>query len=158
MIARTTGEVELPSNGVRISPSLTREEFLASALARASRELVRNEPYCTFALPPAQFDAHQFAWSLSFHGSRLESVTIACADPEFGSSWADWSEERELARKRFHDVLLQSVLGPDWNRHPFSWGRVDSVFDQKSGASSIVLRYDHPSLAQLVSFRRSSQI
>jgi hypothetical protein len=143
MIARATGEIQFPSDGVRISPSLTREEFLASGLARGSRELVRNEPHCTFALPAVQFDAHQFAWSLSFHGSHLRSVSIACADPEFGSSWSDWSEERERARKQCHDSLLASVLGADWSRQRFTWGSVYSVFDQKSGGSSIGVTYDN---------------
>lgn len=114
MIEHATGEIQFPSDGLRVGPSLTREQFLASPLARDSRELVRNEPYCTFGLPPVQFDAHRFAWSLSFRGSVLQSVSIECADPEFGSSWSDWSEEREMARKRFHDSLLASILGADW--------------------------------------------
>jgi hypothetical protein len=141
MIEHTTGQIQLPSDGIRVGPSLTREQFLASPLASQSRVLVRNEPHCTFALPTAESNGHSFAWSLSFQGSLLRRVTIECADAEYGSSWSDWSEERQLARKRFHDSLLQSVLGPDWSRKRYSWGTVDSAYDPKGGLSSIGVSY-----------------
>ena len=141
MIERTTGQIQLPSDGISVGPSLDREQFLASPLASQCREMVRNEPHCSFALPTVQFDGHSFAWSLWFHGSVLRRVSIQCADAEFGSSWSDWSEARELARKRFHDSLLHSVLGQDWSHQRFSWGAVDSGYDPKGGFSSIGVAY-----------------
>jgi hypothetical protein len=141
MIERATGQIQFSSDGIRIGPSLSREEFLASPFAAKCRELVRNEPYCSFALPTVQFDGRSFAWSLWFRGSVLESVSIACSDPEFGSSWADWSEEHEIARKGLHDSLLTTVLGAYWQQQRFTWGSVDSTFDQRSGGSSIGVRY-----------------
>jgi hypothetical protein len=141
MIERSTGQIHFPSDGIRVGPSLTREQFLASPLASQARVLVRNEPHCTFALPTVQFDGHSFAWSLWFEGSSLRRVSIECADAEFGSSWSDWSEERQLALKRFHDSLLQSVLGPDWSRQRYTWGAVDSGYDPRDGFSSIGVSY-----------------
>ena len=141
MIERTTGQIRFPSDGIRVGPSLRREHFLASPLAVQSVEVVANEPYCSFALPRVQFDGHSFAWSLWFRGPILQRVSIECADAEFGSSWADWSLERELARKRFHDSLLQSALGEDWSSQRFVWGAVDSLYDPKAGFSSIGVTY-----------------
>lgn len=141
MIERTTGQIQLPSDGIHVGPSLTREQFLASPLASQCRELVRNEPYCSFALPTIDFGGHPLICSLWFRGSVLQRVEICCAAPEFGTSWSDWSEEREMARKRFHDSLLVSVLGPDWSRQRFSWGTVDSDYDLKGGFSSIGVTY-----------------
>jgi hypothetical protein len=143
MIERTTGQIQFPSDGICISALLSREHFLASTLAGQCRELVRNEPYCSFALPAVQFDGHSFVWSLWFRGSVLQRVSIACSDPGFGgASWADWSEEHEFSRKRLHDSLLSSVLGADWLQQRFAWGRVHSAFDRKSGGSSIEVTYD----------------
>jgi len=141
MIERTTGQIQLPSNGIRVGRSLSREQFLASPLAAQCRELVRNEPHCSFALPTVQFEGHSFNWSLWFRGSVLQRVSIECADPEFGFSWSDWSEERELARKRVHDSLLATVLGQDWSRQRFSWGAVYSGYDAKGGFSNIGVTY-----------------
>ena len=141
MINPNTGQILLPSNGICVGPSLSREEFLASPMASHCHVSVRNEPYCTFKLPTVQIDGHSYAWGLSFHGSALERVSIQCADTEFGLSWSDWSEEKELARKRFHESLLQLIPGNDWNRRNFPWGSVDSGFDSKGGASNIVIAY-----------------
>ena len=141
MIERRTGQIQLPSDGIRVGPSLSREELLASSLTGQCRELVRNEPHCSFALPTVQFEGHSFAWSLWFHGSVLRGVSIQCADAEFGSSWSDWSGERELARKQLHDSLVQSALGQNWSLHQFSWGAVDSGYDAKGGFSSIGVTY-----------------
>ncbi len=141
MIEQATGKIQMSLGDIYVSPLFTREQFLASPIAGQCRELVRNEPFCSFALPAIQFDGHSFAWSLWFRGSVLQRVSIECADAKFGSSWSDWSEEREMARKRFHDSFLQTVLGPDWNQRHFSWGKVLSVYDQKGGFSSIQIIY-----------------
>lgn len=142
MIERTTGEIRLPLGGTCISPALTREQFLASSLASQSREMVCNEPHCSFALPRVQVSGHAFVVSLWFQGSRLQRVSIQCEDAEFGTSWSDCSEERELARKRFHDSLLRSALGPRWMHQRFPWGTVDSGYDPKGGFSSIGVTYE----------------
>src|SRR5882672_10410054 len=76
MIERTTGQIQLPSDGIRVGPSLSREQFVASPFAGQCREIVRNEPHCSFALPTVQFEDHSFAWSLSFRGSVLQRVSI----------------------------------------------------------------------------------
>jgi len=81
MIERTTGQIQLPSDGISIGPSLAREQFLASPLASQCRELVRNEPHCSFALPTVQFGDHSFAWSLWFHGSVLRASRFSALTP-----------------------------------------------------------------------------
>ena len=141
MIERETGEIQFQLNGIRVGPSLSREQFLASPTAAQSRVMVRNEPHCSFAPPIVQFDEHSFAWSLQFTSSVLVWVSIVCADTEFGSSWSDWSEERQLALNRFHDSLLALYLGPDWRLQKFTWGAVDSGYHPKSGFSSITVSY-----------------
>lgn len=141
MIESATGQIRLPFDSINVGPSLTCEQFLALPLASQSREIVRNEPHCSFALPTVQFDGHSFAWSLWFDGSFLRRVSIQCTDVEFGSVWSDWSEEREMARKHFHDSLLHSALGSDWCHQHFSWGAVNSGYDPKGGFSSIAVTY-----------------
>src|SRR5690554_5772398 len=104
MIDPATGEIALPLGSIRVGPSLTREWLMASRVPKQCSVLVRNEPHCSYKLPPAQWSGHMFAWSVWFEGSKLRGVSICCSDVEFGSSWSDWSEECELTRKRLHDV------------------------------------------------------
>jgi hypothetical protein len=141
MIDRITGEIRFPTGSIRICPSLSREEFLSSAIGNQSHLNVRNEPYCSFDLPIVQFDGHKFGWSLWFYGSLLQRVSITCIDSEFGSSWSDWSEKLEIARQSFHEKVLQLSLGDNRKQQKLSWGNISSGFDPKSGNSSIEVTY-----------------
>jgi hypothetical protein len=141
MIDSVTGEIQLPLGGVRVGPSLTREWLLASRVVKDCKELVRNEPYCSYELPKVQFEGHTFVWSLWFEGSVLKRVSICCGDAKFGSSWEEWSETKELDRKRLHDEVLASVLGPNWREERYSWGKIYSDYDPKGGFSSIEVTY-----------------
>jgi hypothetical protein len=141
MIEQATGKIQMPLGGICVSPFLTREQFLASPIVGQCHELVRNEPFWSFVLPATQFDGHSFSLSLWFRGSVLQRVSIMCIDAEFGSSWSDWSEERQMARKRFHDSFLQTVLGSDWSQRHFSWGKVLSCYDSNGGFSIFHIIY-----------------
>ena len=101
----------------------------------------RREPYVSFALPKASFDVYSFVCILWFGGSVLQRVSVQSDAPEFGMSWADWSEEGEFARKHFHELLLDSILGKGWSRRRYPWGKVESCYDQKGGSSSIIVTY-----------------
>jgi hypothetical protein len=140
MIDPKTGTIRFAPE-LAISPTLTRENFLSSLLGTRATVLVQNEPHCSFALPKMIFSGHAFVGSLWFTGSRLLRVSIASVDESFGSSWSNWSQGREMERKTFHDSLLQSALGPGWSGRPFPWGVVASLYDPKSGSSSIIVTY-----------------
>jgi hypothetical protein len=141
MINPSTGTIKLPAKTIVVSGQLTREQFLSSTLANQSQVLVRNEPHCSFKLPSVSFDGHFFAWNLWFHGSTLQRVSIACADSQFGSSWSDWSEDKEQARKQFHDHLINSTFGERLGNGHFPWGSVESIYDERSGGSSVEVIY-----------------
>ena len=69
----------------------------------------------------------------------LFSADFAVSDDRFGgSSWSDYSKDKELERKAAHDQLLNEVLG---SKRDFPWGTVWSVFDERSGGSSFGVNY-----------------
>ena len=44
-----------------------------------------------------------------------------------------------MERKALHDARLKATLGnPPYD---FAWGKVLSVYDSRSGASSVIIRY-----------------
>jgi hypothetical protein len=141
MIDKETGAILLSLGSLCVSPTLARGTFLANAVSDKCRVLVRNEPYCSFAMPSALFDGQRIEWSLWFTGQELSRVSISVANDEFDSSWANWSEEKELARKKQHDSLLKSVFGSDMVNYEFPWGEAVSIYDGKGGASSIIVVY-----------------
>jgi len=77
--------------------------------------------------------------TLYFYHQQLESLSIVASDDRFGASWDDWSEEKELSRKQFHDLWLADIA-VSANAY-FLWGQLSSDYDAKSGFSAIHLRY-----------------
>jgi hypothetical protein len=126
--------------GATIGPDLTRTAFLAGPLARGAETLVANEPWHSWRLRTA-VDRRAFHAGLSFEGERLDMVILALDDPAFGTSWADWTREREEARKAAHEAWLASIDPSIGDGREESWGFVSSVYDEKSGGSEIVIRY-----------------
>jgi hypothetical protein len=139
MIDQTTGTVTIPGRSESISPDLTRSGFLSSALAGAASVCVKNEPWCSWDLPVAVADGKKWYVRLQFHADLLTRVEVTVADPNERQSWSDWSREKELDRKAQHDALLSHDLGTP--PYAFAWGKIFSVFDERSGGSSIIVDY-----------------
>ena len=141
MINRDNGNVTFPGLEAAIGPSLTRAQFLQTLVAAVSSVGARNEPWCSYRLPNVPQPETILCLSLQFHGERLESLNLFHNAARFGASWDwdDWSEERELARKSFHEHWLVTKLGVALKR--YSWGEISSNYDAKGGSSSITIRY-----------------
>jgi hypothetical protein len=133
-----TGTFRFDGAAVEISPALRRTGFLMSSIGQAAAVWVQNEPFCSWALPEVSDGPYRFRIIVFFNGERLAEVDIADSRPEFGSSWSDWAEQKERARKASHDEWLRNHLG---KRRSFLWGRVDSVLDTKSGGAVIITTY-----------------
>jgi hypothetical protein len=139
MLDIATGDLEIEALSIRIGSQFTRQQFLASALAEHARILVQNEPYCTFSVGSYQLAGLSLSISLGFYGEQLETIGLFHDAKALGSSWADWSEEKERQRKQIHDHWLRELTGHA--SHVYTWGEIWSGFDPKSGSSSIVIQY-----------------
>ena len=139
MFDATTGTVTFERPPMVIAPSLTRDQFLGSSLADGATTHIGSEPYHSWKLNgtfrSAGLDLLVVLW---FRGQQLTMLSLMDPDPRFGTSWADHSLEKEMARKASHDAWLARSLG---RRRVFAWGGVSSDYDDRSGGSSIVIRY-----------------
>lgn len=134
-----TGRITLPEIGVVISPGLTRADFLQVPAFSRARISVRNEPWCSYNVSGVPQTDTELYIVFRFHGDRLHTLDLSHNAPRFGTSWADWSEERELARKVFHEQWLAKDLRIRAGKYP--WGTISSCYDPKGGCSSIIIRY-----------------
>jgi hypothetical protein len=134
-----TGVIAFPR--LPLGAHSTRTELLASPLADGAKIVVENDPWWTYGLPVQPLGGREFAVMLSFEGEELRAVYLTDTDPRFGTSWDDYSEEKEQARKRQHDRWLRQSLGRGrpWR---FPWGTLDSVYDPRSGSSMIAVDYE----------------
>jgi len=141
MIDEDTGCILLPEMGAVISSTLTRSQFLETPAFSAATVSVRNEPWCRFKLPALPLPETELCIQLQFHAERLVSLLLCHGAARFGSSWDDWSEERELARKAFHEQWLTRDLRIQLGA--YAWGAISSDYDAEAGFSSISIRYVH---------------
>lgn len=125
----------------------TSEAALLSAMVENARPLVHNGPYRSYLLPQTTLQGRTFNPSAYFNDGRLESVYLTWADPNIkgGSPWEDFSFERERSIADADAAWLTNALGQAGagrKTYQFDWGSIWSGFDERSGFSSVILRYN----------------
>ena len=136
----TTGTVRTDA-GEAIDARLTRAAFLASSLAEGAPTLVANEPWHSWLVDRA-IGGRPFKLGLYFESERLDMVVMAIDEPAFGGpTWAEWTRELEERRREAHTAWLATFDATIGEGRDFAWGRVASIFDDRSGGSEIVVRY-----------------
>jgi hypothetical protein len=137
-----TGCLALPEIDALISPNLSRSQFLDAPAFSGAAITVTNEPWCSYTLPAFTQPETELSITLQFYEQQLLSLGLMHIAARFGRSWADWTDERELARKSFHEHWLTQELGvPPGD---YSWGSISSHYDSIGGFSSITVRYGNP--------------
>jgi hypothetical protein len=149
------GTVEFDSPRTSISPTTTRDDFLASPLFAISEPLNQNPPWSCYAFKPVAARGELFTCHISFCAGAVDSLSLSAMRPEFGTSWSDVTPEKEQDMHCFHKRMLLELFGrpPDKriSRGPderdadfgydFSWGEVWAITDIKSGDCEIHIRY-----------------
>ncbi len=125
-----------------------RETALLTALADKARPLVHNGVYRSYVLAPITLGGRTFRPSVYFTDGLLVSVHLTWVghETEGGSAWDDFSFERERSVAKEDAAWLSSYLrdvDSATSTYRFDWGTVWSGFDERSGFSSIVVRYGH---------------
>ena len=139
MFDAATGTLTFDNLQTSIGSNLSRTQFLQSSLAVDARTLVANEPWHSWVLKPHFNCDLTFIVAVYFHAEILKWVHLTNVDPQFGTSWSEWSEQKQLALKATHDAWLHKTFK---SRRRFAWGSVESVYDRKDGNSSIIFTFD----------------
>jgi hypothetical protein len=136
-----TGAIRFERPETAVTSALTRQQFLASELAAGAGVFVDNEPWVSYRVPSVTLGGGEFIAVLFFKAQDLTGVDLFHPFPDEPGGWENWSEERELGRRAFHDEWLASI-GVEGLPHKYSWGWVRSFFDERAGSSSIAIRYE----------------
>lgn len=146
------GELEVQQERA-IYSTLTVDQLVQSKWYRSyftdCREL--NNEYVWYSFRNVPLSSVGFSLSLAFKDSIAHMVILSIDDDKYGSSWDDWTEAKELERKRAHDYFLAKVLQrkPDikqkkpypYHEYDFVWGTIISSYDPRSASSSISIHY-----------------
>ena len=126
-----TGRIEF-DRGV-LERDTEKAQFLQSRLGTDAAILVNNGQHLTYGIRPEQ----GISATVQFEGSRLKTVTWQIEMTLEREQV--WSVENELERKRVHDSWLAAAIGMPPYR--YAWGRLESDYDSKGCASSIIVSY-----------------
>jgi hypothetical protein len=139
MFDASTGILSFERPAVVISPAMTRAAFLASPLAEGATSHIKNEPFHSWKLKgsyrSAQLDLLVVVW---FRDEKLTMISLMDPDSRYGTSWEDYSLEKEMKRKASHDAWLSRVLP---SQTDYSWGSVRSDYNDRGAFSEIVVKY-----------------
>jgi len=138
MIQAETGEIELAS-GLKIGPSLTETQFLASPLARGATAVDTDAQRSGYRLTRQIIAGSTFRVTLRFVTGKLVAVELFQVNTHSKASWDEWSDEEEKQRKAGHDAWLSQILGDP--PYSYAWGKIRSDDDPRGGYSSIVISY-----------------
>jgi hypothetical protein len=126
-----TGRIEF-ERGV-LERGTEKARFLQSRLGTDAAILIKNGQHLTYGIRPEQ----GISATVLFEGSVLKTVTwqieLALEKERV------WSVENELERKRVHDSWLAAAIGMP--PYEYAWGRLESDYDSKGCASSIIVSY-----------------
>jgi len=122
--------------GLRIERNLHESE-VQQVDGVSAREM--GTGYVWYRLPKAEIAGRSIAMSLCFFEQRLDTLSLADADPEFGASWDDWSEAKESARAEATKRWLEAVGYPVGD---YDWGVVWAGTDPKTGDGGGGVRFE----------------
>jgi hypothetical protein len=134
----------------RVERGTTRAEVRGWPTAQAGRWHDMRTGWAHVDLPTQAAGDRAIGARLLFDGERLDGYRLWIVDARYGTSWDDWSEEKELAHRDAHDALLVELLGPGVREarpggseltYTLPWGDVWSTYDARSGGSTIGTRF-----------------
>lgn len=121
-----------------ISEKTSESDLLQSDVSGQLHRLVHNGDYRSYYTDPNIISGKVFVLRMYFEKGILISIDLS---PVSGiPSWDNVEKNELLKEKAINDEWLKnefSIISPA----NYQWGTLESVLDQKSGSSSIVIRY-----------------
>jgi hypothetical protein len=136
-IETATGALITPD--LTITPSLSKSVLLASPLVDRGDWTNERGGWYAAILKPMTIAGESIGVSLMFEAEELDSINLWVNDPKYGTSWDDFTEEKELARDQKHRAWLAATVG-EWDSK-FKWGSIHCCHDERSDGSTIMLKY-----------------
>jgi hypothetical protein len=127
-------------------PELT-ETRLLSAFEGVAEPLIHNGIHRSYVIPAIAVEGRTFTPSLYFTDGVLTFISMTWFDPARlpgADPWKDWSADREKEIARADAAWVRSALngvGTMTDTYTFPWGTIASGFDERSGFSSVTIRY-----------------
>ena len=128
-------------DSIIISPHMQLETFLDS-IKQDDIISQHNSNYIDLFIKPQKGGEHFFLLRLFFErkSEKLEYVQLVIQNDDSIPSWTDWSEKKQLKKKKYNDLWLMKNMGhPPYN---YIWGSLNSVYNEKEASSYILIKFN----------------
>ena len=131
----------ITDKNIIIKDGLTQDDFVKSDIFKDVINY-KNHEYTQYYVNPQIIYGKRFTILLIFNPKGLiEFVKLALLTKNELPDWNNWSESKELERKKLHDEWLKLMIGiPPYE---YNWGYISSNYDPRSGSSMITIRYKY---------------
>jgi hypothetical protein len=137
-ISPDSGLIILEGDAPALGPGVSRSAFLASEFGERAKTIVDGELHHSYSLAPVEAHETQFLITVYFEGERLTRIEWMDGDTRYGSTSANWSEEKERQRDLCNREWLER-WGIAVGEH--AWGTVRAGYDPPSEESFVAVRY-----------------
>jgi len=132
-----TGQLEL--KGCFFYYKMTFEQALNLSADFKYETLDHKNGYKWIYLKEIDLNVSLFHFGLCFKNEHLFQVDFGFSSPdEIKKTWADWSKENELSRKKLYEKWLTENLSGKRN---FKWGKIEPYYDPRGGTTGILINY-----------------
>lgn len=125
--------------GLLIDSGLKEFQFLESPLGPVAKAFVRSGVHNSYKLPPMNIEGKLFIPVIYFRKGLITEIHL-CPVGGGEMKWSVDSPKREVANKLDNDRWLTGAIGSQ-PPYLFPWGLIESVLDEKSGTSFVLLRF-----------------
>lgn len=144
MIDPQTGNLNI-SEAIRITPGASLEWIMSLNLGELQELRDMNNGWKWLIAQNVIVRQDYFILTFCFHINALVRVDLIVSEHKYNltAGWDTWSEVSEAEQLANLRKWLRREVGPKKN---FNWGSAEALFDWKSGASTVVLKYEYQNL------------
>lgn len=137
MIDTKIGTVLLDARDA-ITPSLTLDAFLSSALGRGAQSCGVAVDWPWFSIGQHEVFGDPCMITLSFHKQTLTTVSLFVVGLDDGAG-GDYDVDATIALNARFEAWLAAKLGPP--PHTYPWGNIAAVYDPRSVSTAVFVAY-----------------
>ncbi|MDE1475967.1 hypothetical protein KKI90_04535 [Xenorhabdus bovienii] len=132
------GDISL--NGIIINPLITLDDFLTLTLDLNPKKMYDFEGRVSYSIDDILFLDKNYIINVVFQDGVIDFINLLPFNKEKENKINVFTNENQMRNKLINDDLLKLLFGSS-EKLFFLWGNIESVDDNKSGMSYIIISY-----------------
>ncbi|NHB90465.1 hypothetical protein [Photorhabdus tasmaniensis] len=132
------GDINL--NGIIINPLITLDDFITLTLDLNPKKMYDFEDSISYSIDDILFLDKNYIVSIVFKNGIIDFIKLLPFDKEKENEINVFTNENQMRNKLINDNLLKLLFGSS-EKLFFLWGSIESVADNRSGMSYIIIAY-----------------